>query len=134
MGLNPRQKKFCELYIQTANASQSAIDAGYSPNGVGVTSCKLLKTASIQAYLHERMDKADKKLIADSDEVMKFFTSVMRGEVNDQFGLDPGLQERINAGRELARRTIDIEQKAGNKDALEKLDELLGKIGVNDKQ
>ena len=39
---------------------------------------------------------------------MKFFTSVMRGEIKDAFGLDPSLQDRMNAAKELAKRTVDI--------------------------
>ena len=29
--MNPKQKKFCDEYIKSGNAKQSAIKAGYSP-------------------------------------------------------------------------------------------------------
>ena len=35
----------------------------------------------------------------------------MNGEEKDQFGLDAPLSERIKAGQELAKRTVDIANK-----------------------
>ena len=46
----------------------------------------------------------DKRLIADTDEVLKFYSSVMRGEVKDQFGLEASLSDRIKAGDSLMKR------------------------------
>ena len=43
----------------------------------------------------------------------------MRGEVKDQFGLDPSLSDRINAAKEIARRTIDVELKSGDNNRLD---------------
>ena len=48
--------------------------------------------------------------IADAAEVMQYFTSVMRGEIKDQFGLDAPLAERTKAAVELAKRKVDISQ------------------------
>ena len=39
---------------------------------------------------------------------MEFFTKVMKGEIKDAFDLPPSLQDRINAAKELAKRTIDV--------------------------
>jgi phage terminase small subunit len=57
-----------------------------------------------------RLDQLKKETIADADEIMQYFTKVMRGEEKDQFGLDAPLSERTNAARELARRIVDIAQ------------------------
>jgi len=55
--------------------------------------------------------------VATAQEVMSYFTAVMRGEVKDQFGLEAPLSERTRAAQELAKRTIDIENRqAGNSD------------------
>ena len=42
---------------------------------------------------------------------MQYFTAVMRGEIKDQFGLDAPLSERTAAAKELAKRTVDVENK-----------------------
>ena len=63
------------------------------------------------------MKPTEEKRIATGDEVMMFFTAVMNGEIKDAFGLDASLQDRLNAAKELAKRTVDIN---GNKDEYEK--------------
>lgn len=62
----------------------------------------------IVAYIEERTRPTEEKRIATGDEVMEFFTKVMKGEIKDAFGLDPSLQDRLNAAKELAKRTVDI--------------------------
>lgn len=63
------------------------------------------------------MEELRKESVATADEVMQFFTSVMRGEVKDQFGLDATLSDRTRAAQEIAKRTIDMENRlAGNAD------------------
>jgi hypothetical protein len=54
-----------------------------------------------------RLDELKKETIADADEIMQYFTKVMRGEEKDQFGLDAPLAERTRAAQELAKRVID---------------------------
>ena len=51
------------------------------------------------------------KLVADGDEVLKFLTATMRGEVKDQFGLDAQLKDRLAAAKEL-QRIIDVAAKS----------------------
>lgn len=57
------------------------------------------------------MEELKNESVATASEVMEFFTSVMRGEVKDQFGLEATLSDRTKAAQELARRTIDIENR-----------------------
>lgn len=104
MKLTPKQKAFCDYYIQTGNASEAARKAGYSEKTAPFIGAENLKKPKISAYIAERMAKADKKRIADADEVMQFYTSVLRGEVKDQFGLDVAISDKIKAGVELMKR------------------------------
>ena len=50
------------------------------------------------------MQAQNEARVASADEVLQFFSSVMRGEVKDQFGLDAALSDRLNAGKELMKR------------------------------
>ena len=52
-----------------------------------------------------------KASIATAQEVMEYFTKVMHGEIKDQFGLDAPLSERTRAAQELAKRTVDIDNR-----------------------
>lgn len=116
--LTIKQKKFCEYYIQTGNATESAKKAGYSSKTAQAIGSENLTKPLIREYIEKRTKSTEEKLIADSDEVMKFFTASMRGNVKDQFGLDPSLSDRLSAARELAKRTVDIESKKGNADVI----------------
>lgn len=119
--LTPRQKAFADYYIETGNAEESAIRAGYSKKYARGNAHKLVANSCISRYIAERTRPTEQKRIATGDEVMEFFTSVMKGDVKDAFGLDPSLQDRLNAAKELAKRTIDIEVKKENSDILENM-------------
>lgn len=63
-----------------------------------------LSKPSISSYIQERQKQIDDERIADIAEIQRFYSSVLRGEVKDQFGLDASLETRIAAGRELMKR------------------------------
>lgn len=102
--MTPRQKKFCEYYIQSGNATDAARKAGYSEKTARAIGNENLTKPDIQAYIHERIGDQDKKRVADANEVLEFYSAVMRGEVKDQFGLDASLTDRLKAGDSLMKR------------------------------
>lgn len=104
MNLTPKQKKFCEYYIQSGNSADAARRAGYSPKTADAIGRENLRKPTISAYIRERMGNQDKELVADADEVLRFYSAVMRGEVKDQFGLDASLSDRLKAGDSLMKR------------------------------
>lgn len=120
--LNERQKKFADYVIKLgrSRAREAAEIAGYSKKTASVQANQLLKNLKIKAYIKERIKtaaepreraEADRKLVADGDEVLQFLTATMRGEVKDQFGLDAQLKDRLAAAKEL-QRIIDVTKKS----------------------
>ena len=120
--LNERQKKFADYVIKLgrSRAKEAAEIAGYSKKTAGVQANQLLKNLKVKAYIKERIKtaaepreraEADRKLVADGDEVLQFLTATMRGKVKDQFGLDAQLKDRLAAAKEL-QRIIDVAKKA----------------------
>lgn len=99
-----KQKIFCEEYLISGNASDAARKAGYSENTAGSIGAENLKKPEISAYIAERMKEQGAKLVADANEVIQFYTAVMRGEVKDQFGLDSSLADRLKAADALMKR------------------------------
>jgi phage terminase small subunit len=102
--LTTKQKNFCEYYLQTGNATEAARLAGYSDKTARVIGTENLSKPAISEYIAGRRAEMDKTLIADSDEVLRFYSAVMRGEVKDQFGLDAALGDRLKAGDSLMKR------------------------------
>lgn len=116
--LTPKQEVFCQQFIKLNNAAQAAIKAGYSEHTAVVTGSQLLRELNVAKRINQLRDRQARPSIASSAEVMEFFTKAMRGEMKDQFGLDMSAADRTKAAIELAKRTVDLDQKlAGKPDA-----------------
>ena len=117
--LNVKQKKFCKYYVELGNGTQAAIKAGYAPGknntNAGVKAHQLLSLPKIQNEIRRIQVPKEEKHIASAQEVMQFFTKMMNGEIKDQFGLDASNSDRIKAAQEIAKRTVDVENRANGK-------------------
>lgn len=115
--LTPQEQMFVTEYLKTGNSQQAARVAfpGRAPATAQTIAHRLMYQPHIQAEIKKVMDELRKETIATADEVMTYFTGVMRGEIKDQFGLDAPLAERTKAAQEIAKRTIDIENRANGK-------------------
>ena len=76
--LTIKQKRFCDGYLKSGNATQSYINAGYATIGDGarVEACKLLTKPNIKSYIQERQQKVDTKHIMSIQEAQEFLTNV----------------------------------------------------------
>ena len=63
-----------------------------------------LSKPSISAYIAKRKKQIEDSRIANIKEVLEFYSSVLRGEIKDQFDMDASLSDRLAAGRELMKR------------------------------
>jgi phage terminase small subunit len=102
--LKPKELKFAEEWLKTTNATQSAIKAGYSERTAYSAGNRLLKKVEVKQYIDERLAEMQESSIADTNEVMQFLSSTMRGDIPDQFGLDPALNDRLKAAELLGKR------------------------------
>ena len=110
--LTLKQKAFADYYIECGNAAEAYRKAGYKNyKSAAVEASKALNNPKVSQYIEERQKQIEDSRIASAAEIMQYFTSVMRGEVKDQFGLDAPLAERTKAAVELAKRKVDVAQK-----------------------
>lgn len=79
--LNPKQQAFADFYIESGNAVEAAIKAGYSKNYANAQSYKVLENVGVKTYIENRMEELKSERVADQQEIMEFLTSVMRGDV-----------------------------------------------------
>ena len=121
--MTARQQRFCDEYILDLNATQAAIRAGYSEKYAHTNAAKLLQITTIKDFIAQRMAEKEDNLIAKQDEVLQYFTSVMRGESRSsvlarQFDgseqvieKPPDEKERLKAAENLAKRYgLNIEE------------------------
>lgn len=118
--LSPVEQRFVQNYLKCGVGAQALKDAGIeldSDTDYGAMAFRLLNQPNIQAEINSVMHEIQCDTVASTKEVMEYFTAVMRGQVKDQFGLDASLMERTKAAQELAKRTVDIEnRRAGDSD------------------
>lgn len=112
--LNEREFTCLELFIKYGEKKRAGVEAGYSEKTACTQATRLINSKKGKRYLDERMMASDNEKIADANEVMEYLTRVMRGEEQDQFGLEVSIQERTRAAQELAKRLIDRTTDAGN--------------------
>ena len=119
MALTEKQKRFCDEYLIDLNATQAAIRAGYSEKTARQTATENLSKPYIREYIDKRLAEKEAQLIADQDEVLKYLTSVLRGESQSTEIVVEGIGDGCSEAR-------TIEKKPSEKDRL-KAAELLGK-------
>lgn len=113
--LSARQELFCLEYIRDGNATQAAIRAGYSPKTANPMSSRLLAKVSIRAHIDELMADLQQEKIADAEEVLRYLTSVIRGEATEEVAVGTpigteiitkhiGGREQVKAAELLAKR------------------------------
>ena len=120
--LTSKEKKFCQYYVELGNGTEAVKKAGYTcknDNSAGVRANQILRKCKIKEEIDRLMHKELKSSIMNAQEVMELYTSIARGEVKDQFGLEASLSDRIKAINEIAKRTVDVEnRKQGKADAV----------------
>lgn len=112
-----RQKKFCDEYIICGNATEAAIKAGYSPKTAKSIGQRLLTYVTVRSYIDQRLEEINSEKIADAEEVLRYLTSVMRGEHTEEIPIlcgdgvqeltakEVGAKERLKAAEMLGKVT-----------------------------
>jgi len=115
MKLTPKQKKFADEYIKTGNATQSAIEAGYSKKTAQVIGAENLSKPMVKAYIEERMAEIASKRVMSYTEAVELLTSIARGEEKETVVVatpvsvekvekEADLKTRISALKEILKR------------------------------
>ena len=105
-----KQKLFCDEYLVDLNATQAAIRAGYSKNSARAIGNENLQKPYIQEYIKDRMDEKEKSLIADQDEVLKYLTSVVRGQSTSEVVVVEGLGMGESSARKITKAPDEREK------------------------
>ena len=117
--LTAKQQRFCDEYLIDLNATQAAIRAGYSKKTANRIGTENLSKLVIREYIENRMAEKEAALIANQDEVLKYLTSVLRGQSKSTEIVIEGLGDGSTKARKM-------EKEPSEKDKL-KAAELLGK-------
>lgn len=120
MKLTEKQKRFADYYIETGNGAEAARLAGYNGKNHDNIGTENLRKPAIKEYIEMNIKSKDEARIASQNEVLEYFTRVMRGESLAEvvviegagegrsearrMNKAPDEKERIAAAKELAKR------------------------------
>ena len=116
--LNDRQRAFADYYIESLNAEQSALRAGYSEKYARGNAHKLVANSCIKNYIEERMKEIESDRIAKAEEVLAFLSASLRGEVLEEVVSTESIEGMI--------KPVILKKQLSAKDRI-KAAELLGK-------
>ncbi len=102
MKLTVKQQRFVEVY--SGNATQAALEAGYSPRTAAFIGAENLKKPQIKAAIAERESAASSVRVATRIERQTFWTRIMNDEEAD-------LRDRLRASELLGKSECDFVEK-----------------------
>lgn len=84
MKLTEKQKRFADYYIESGNATESAIKAKYSKKTAKEIGSENLTKPHISEYINKRLAEMDSKRVMGATEALQMLTSIARGEIFDE--------------------------------------------------
>ena len=99
-----RQELFIQEYLNSLNATQSAIRAGYSPKTAYSIGQRLLKNVEVLHAINTAMNERKNTLIATREQRQEFWTSVM-------LDTDTAMKDRLKASELLGKSEGDFTDK-----------------------
>ena len=108
--LTAKQQRFCDEYLIDLNATQAAIRAGYSEKAARQIATENMTKPSIREYIDKRMAEKEKNLIADQDEVLKYLTSVLRGESESEVVVVESVGDFMSEARTMKKNPDEKER------------------------
>jgi len=108
--VNERQKRFADEYLTDLNAEAAAIRAGYSRKYARGNAHKLVANSCIKAYIQQRMAEKESALIADQNEVLKYLTSVIRGQSRSSVVVIENVGDFMSEAREMEKSPDEKER------------------------
>lgn len=83
MKLTPKQQRFADEYIKTGNATQSAIEAGYSKRTAKEVGYENLTKPHLKEYIDKRMEQIASSKIMTAQQVLERLTGIVKGEITE---------------------------------------------------
>lgn len=121
--MTARQRKFAEYYVESGNATQSAVKAGYSKKFAHTNASKLLNVEEVKAYMQELTEKGQRERIMSALERQALLSDIARDS-------DESMTARLRAIDLLNKMTgvYIVQDEDENEEVLAALDRALDQI------
>ena len=95
-GLTDKQRLFCHYYMQSFNATQAAIKAGYSEKSAYQIGYQLLQKTSVKAYLKNLKEQQKSELFISQEWVLNRHAQIANSNINDYITPDGTLKKNTD--------------------------------------
>lgn len=123
--MTSRQIRFCFAYASNGNATQSAIEAGYSERTARSQGQRLLTNVDIKNFLQQLSKERESKKIADAEEMQEVLTSIIRQELEEENLVVEGCGDGVS-------EAVIKKKKSSHKDVISAIDKLARMQGAYD--
>lgn len=96
--MTERQERFCQEYSKLGNATQSAINAGYSEKTAYSSGQRLLKDVEIQTRIKELQGEIKNQNIIDARKMQEVLTSIILQESEEEVIVVEGIGDGCSEG------------------------------------
>jgi phage terminase small subunit len=96
--MTERQERFCQEYSKLGNATQSAINAGYSEKTAYSAGQRLLKDVEIQTRIKELQGEIKNQNIIDARKMQEVLTSIILQESEEEVIVVEGIGDGCSEG------------------------------------
>lgn len=115
MKLTPKQRAFCHFYIESLNAKESALKAGYSEKTAGIIGAENLSKPYIKQYINEHLAQKDNERIMGVDKLLERYSDIAQGKLTEEqivvynnrherVRKEPSFKDQLKAMEQLAKR------------------------------
>lgn len=139
-GLSEKEESFCYHYLNSYNATNAAIKAGYSPTTCYQDACRILAKTKVKAFVKELKDLRNAELMVDSMDVMREYMRIAFADMSDYAKFGPSGVRLVNSAQVDGRLVTEVKEGrdgvtlklADKMKALEKLSKFLD-VFIEDK-
>ena len=96
--MTERQERFCQEYSKLGNATQSAINAGYSEKTAYSCGQRLLKDVEVQTRIKELQGEIKNQNIIDARKMQEVLTSIILQESEEEVIVVEGIGDGCSEG------------------------------------
>lgn len=96
MALTAKQERFIAEYLIDLNCTAAAVRAGYSPKTAYSQGQRALKNVEIKNAIEKAMNEKNDETIAKQDEILRYLTSVLRGEIDEECVVVEGMGDGMS--------------------------------------
>lgn len=108
--MTPKQRKFCDEYLISGNATDAAKKAGYSEKTAYSIGEENLKKPELREYIDAKLEQISSEKTATAEEVMHYLTSVMRGESVSEIVVVEGVGDGCSEARSMNKAPDEKER------------------------